>query len=168
MANLVFDVEKYDRYKTRKEDAHLAYLAANEDFRFERDSFLKSLSFFKSDFPPNNKLYDQAYDSLYQASRMDASNIPAINAALKETLALAEDGTTHKKHLFDLIEQVIVMKKAEVRQNAATQQQRNLGECWQTLEDFARKHIKFKNSTGPTPVADGSMMGSSTGDYYGG
>jgi hypothetical protein len=56
----------------------LAYHAASEDFRFERDEFSKMLSVFSGDFHTTNKRYDEVYKAISQAGSQHQNKLRAI------------------------------------------------------------------------------------------
>ena len=129
----VFDVDKYERYKTRVEAAQLAYQAISEDFRNERNELLKLLSFFNRDFHPSNKHYAEVYEAVNQASKTHLTELPTIDIEVKRILALTEDGSQHQKHLRPICAQIVKVKRAEIKRDAAAQRQQNIvafGRSW--------------------------------------
>lgn len=151
---MIFDAEKWERIKNRREDAYQAYQAANEDWQFEKKDFAKIAEIFKGNFPLVNKLFIAVDEAITQLRRMDPLNIPMIELKVEETLALPESGSDCRRHLTVLLEKLITMKRAEARKEQAAEVQRNNTECFNVLETFARKHIKLPTSSGPYPAAD--------------
>jgi hypothetical protein len=161
----VFDVDKYERYKTRVEVAQAVYQAISEDFRLERDELSKMLSFFNRDFHPSNKHYAEAYEAVNKASKTHLAELPAIETEVKRILALAEDGSQHQKHLRPICAQIVKVKRAEIKRDAAAQRQQNLGAFWRKLDALARRHLELGQHTGPIPMAGHSPA--MAGGYYG-
>lgn len=159
---MIFNVEKWERIKNRHDNAVEVYLAASEDFRFEKDSFEKIAGIFTVNFPPSNTQFAEAEEAIRQLRRMNPLDFSAITLKVKETRSLAEQKTSHHQHLVQLLDKLIVMKRAEARKDQASENQQNNTRCFAVLEAFARKHIKLHLSSGPAPVADSIP----TMDYY--
>lgn len=159
---MIFNVEKWERIKNRHEDAVQAYQAANEDWIFKKDNFEKQAGIFRKNFYPDSAKFAVADEAIMQLRRMDPLDFPAITLKVKETRSLAEPKTDYHHHLAQLLDSLIVMKRAEARKDQMAENKRNNTQCFAGLEAFARKHIKLPLSSGPEPVAD-SMP---TIDYY--
>jgi hypothetical protein len=149
----VFDRDKYDRYAARVEAAGEAYRSSSDQLRFESDELSKMVAFFHRDFYPSTKQYTEVYDAVNQASKTHLTDLPAIEAEVKRVLALAEEGSQHKRHLRAICDQIIVKKRAEIKRDAASQHSKNLLQCWGQLQEFARPHIISGLQVGRMPVA---------------
>jgi hypothetical protein len=159
---MIFDIEKWERIKNRREDVVQAYRAANEDWQFEKGSFEKIAVLYGRDFHQSNAECARDGAAISLLRRMNPQDITAINLKVKETLALVETGTSHHRRLTELLTQLIVMKRAEARKERSAEVQQNNTRCFGMLEEFARKHIKLPLSSGPAPVGDSPA----TIDFY--
>jgi hypothetical protein len=151
---MIFDIDKWERIKNRHKDAVQAFRSASDDWQFEKDNFVKIAIFFQQNFPPSNPDYAEVDQAISVLRRMDPKDISAINLKAKETLELAKDKTSHRQHLTGLLENLIIMKRAEARKELAAEVQQNTIKCFPVLDEFARKHIKLLLSPDPTPGTD--------------
>lgn len=151
---MIFNFEKWERIKNRREDAAQAYQVAGEDWRFERSSFEKNAGVFERNFHRSIPKYAEVSEAINLLRKMDPQDISAIDLKVNETLALVETGNSHHQQLTELLTKLLTMKRAEARKEQAAEAQENNTRCFSVLEEFARKHIKLRLSSGPTPVND--------------
>lgn len=162
---MIFDREKWERIKNKREVAGKVFEAANEDFNFEKGNFDKSNSFFRNNF--RNSYHQEIHDAVTQLLRMNPADMSAIRAEISKTQAMVEKDTSIYDHLQKLLGQLLTLKLATAKKEQAREALTNNGKCFSILEEFAKKHIQLPTSTGPYPVQDdASVMGFNQGGHY--